>query len=210
MLATLIRAWWDRLRGRLEPSPYPFSEASFLDSPTRSLVASPERVLGAFALAPGERVLEVGPGTGYYSVQAAERLRPSGHLICLDMQKEMLVETRRRLHAAHQGQTHCVQGDALAIPLRSASVDHVFLTGVLGEIPDRPRALAEFSRVLRPGGRLSVSEQLPDPDFIPRGTLRRELQAAGFVEASTRGHFWYTSTWTRSRHMNPNQAGKAA
>ncbi len=88
-----------------------------------------------------------------------------------------------------------VQADAAALPLRSGSFDHVFLIGVLGEIPDRRGALAEFRRVLRAGGHLSFSEQLPDPDFIPRGALRRLLRPAGFTEVTTRGRLWYTSTW---------------
>ena len=68
---------------------------------------------------------------------------------------------------------------------------------MLGEFPDRPRAIGEIVRVLRRGGRLSVSEQLPDPDFIPLRALRSELGAAGLVEESSRRHrvLTYTSTW---------------
>ena len=59
--------------------------------------------------------------------------------------------------------------------------------------PDRLRALDEIVRVLRPMGRLSVSEQLPDPDFVTKSTLRSELGQLGFTELSTRGHAFYTS-----------------
>ncbi len=89
-----------------------------------------------------------------------------------------------------------VQASAVEIPILTGSVDHVFLTAVLGEIPDRPRALAEIRRVLREGGRLSVSEQLPDPDYVALRTLRRELAPLGFVEDRSRGWWTYTSTWT--------------
>ena len=82
------------------------------------------------------------------------------------------------------------------MPLRSGSVDHVLLITVFGEIPARAGALQEVKRVLRPGGRLSVSEQFPDPDFVTVKTLRRELTAAGFVEERTNGRLWYTSTWS--------------
>jgi ubiquinone/menaquinone biosynthesis C-methylase UbiE len=71
----------------------------------------------------------------------------------------------------------------------------VYLITVLGELPDRAAALAEVRRVLRPGGRLSVSEQLPDPDYITPRALRSELSTAGFIEDSTRGLVVYTSTW---------------
>jgi cyclopropane fatty-acyl-phospholipid synthase-like methyltransferase len=59
MAESFFRAWWDRFRGRLKPVPCPFS------SPLRALVASPQRILGAFGLSAGERVLEIGPGIGY-------------------------------------------------------------------------------------------------------------------------------------------------
>jgi ubiquinone/menaquinone biosynthesis C-methylase UbiE len=110
----------------------------------------------------------------------------------------MLLEARRRTSEAGQANVDFVTADATALPLRSNCVDHVFLIGVLGEIPDRAKALAEIRRVLRAEGRLSVSEQLPDPDFVTRRTLRGELRAAGFVEETTRGRLFYTSTWHAS------------
>jgi ubiquinone/menaquinone biosynthesis C-methylase UbiE len=175
--------------------PCPFSHAAVLESPLRVLVAGPKRILGAFGLAEGERVLEIGPGIGYYSLEATRRVGERGRLTCLDIQRDMLLEVRRRILVAGQDNAGFVQASAIMLPLRSDSVDHVFLIAVLGEIPDRPQALAEIRRVLCPGGRLSVSEQFPDPDFVTRRALRRELQAAGFIENVTQGHLFYTSTW---------------
>lgn len=188
-------AWWDRFRGKLEPRPCPFSGKGILELRVRTLLASPRRVVGAFGLAAGARVLEIGPGTGYYSVEAARRVGHTGQLICVELQREMALAVRHRLTAAGHASAYVLQGDARGVPLRNGSVDHVFLVAVLGEIPNRREALAEIHRVLRPGGRLSVSEQLPDPDFVTPRALRRELRAAGFVEQITRGHLWYTSTW---------------
>jgi ubiquinone/menaquinone biosynthesis C-methylase UbiE len=107
----------------------------------------------------------------------------------------MLRETQRRVAAASLA-ADFVQGDACKLPLRGATMDHVYFITVFGEIPDRRAALAEIKRILRPGGRLSISEQFPDPDFITRHTLRRELRAAGFVEETTSGRLVYTSTWS--------------
>ena len=193
---TILQAWWERLRGRLRPRACPYSLAGALEVPGRRLVAAPERVLNAFGVRAGETVLEIGPGTGFYSIEAARRVGPRGRLICLDIQPDMLQHTRRRLQAASL-EADFVQADACALPLRSASVDHVLLITVLGEIPDRPAALAEIGRVLHPGGHLSVAEQFPDPDFVTRRTLRSQLTAAGFTESKTRGWLFYTSTWTR-------------
>lgn len=191
----IVRAWWDRFRGKLEPQPCPFSGKGILELRIRTLFASPRSVVGAFGLAAGDRVLEVGPGTGYYSIEAARRVSQDGQLICLEIQREMALAVRKRLTAAGHSSACVVQGNVRAIPVRDGSVDHVFLVAVLGEIPNRREALAEIHRVLRRGGRLSVSEQLPDPDFVTPRTLRCELRAAGFVEQTTRGRFWYTSTW---------------
>ena len=197
MAESILAAWWDRLRGRLEPRPCPYSQAAWLEVPGRRLVAGAPRVLDAFGIRPGQRVLEIGPGTGVYSVEAARRVAPAGHLVCLDLQRPMLEHTRARLAAARLT-AQLVQGDATALPLRSACLDHAFLVTVLGEIPDRAAALAEIKRVLTPGGRLSVGEQFPDPDFVTSPTLRRELARAGFVEERTRGWLVYTATWRAS------------
>lgn len=140
-------------------------------------------------------MLEIGPGVGYHSAEAVRRIGNLGRLTCLDIQKEMLEEVRRRLSDSGGSEASFIQASATHLPLSAGSVDHVFLITVLGEIPDRPAALAEIRRVLRSGGRLSVSEQLPDPDFIAPRALRRLLSAAGFIEEATRGFVVYTSTW---------------
>lgn len=171
--------------------------AGALEMPGRRLVAAPEKVLAAFGIAEGDRVIEIGPGTGFYAVEAAQRVGPRGRMVCLDVQLDMLRETRRRVEAGGFDALFA-QADARSLPLRAATADHVFLVTVLGEIPDRTRALDEIKRVLRPGGHLSIAEQFPDPDFVPRPALRRTLRAAGFMEQRTRGWLFYTSTWATS------------
>lgn len=195
MAESLFRAWLARFRGRLEPVPCPYSEAAVLGKPLRRLVASPERILEDFGIGAGDQVLEVGPGVGYYSVEAARRVGADGRLFCLDIQNEMLRDSRGQVHRANLTNADFIAARATQLPLAAGSIDHIFLIAVLGEIPDRHLALAEFRRVLRQQGLLSISEQLPDPDFVTRKTLRRELSAAGFIEERTRGHFFYASTW---------------
>jgi ubiquinone/menaquinone biosynthesis C-methylase UbiE len=195
MAESIVTAWWQRLRGRLRPRPCPYALAAALHVPGRRLVAGPRRVLDAASVGAGQTVLEIGCGTGFYSIAAAQRVGPSGQLVCLDLQLAMLAHARRCVEAAGQGAAY-LQADAAALPLRSGCVDRVLLVTVLGEIPERAAALAEIRRVLRADGRLSVSEQFPDPDFVPRSTLRLELTRAGFVEEQTRGLLFYTSTWS--------------
>ena len=71
----------------------------------------------------------------------------------------------------------------------------MFRITVLGQTLNHEAALAEIRRILRSGGRPSVAEQLPNPDFIPPARLRQELSTAGFVEERTRGWAMHTSPW---------------
>jgi ubiquinone/menaquinone biosynthesis C-methylase UbiE len=127
----------------------------------------------------GQRVLEVGPGTGYYSLSAARRLEPEGTLDILDIQQEMLDHTMRR--ARERGLTNVTasQGDAGRLPYHDATFDAAFLVTVLGEIPDQDAALGELARVLKPGGRLVVGELFGDPHWVSPARLRRRAEAAG-------------------------------
>jgi protein-L-isoaspartate O-methyltransferase len=96
----MFGAWWERLSGRLRPCPCPYSLAGALEMPGRRFFAGPRRVLHEFGVGPGVTVLEIGPGTGLYSVEASRRVGAARRLICLDVQQEMLQHTRRRVEAS--------------------------------------------------------------------------------------------------------------
>ena len=117
---------------------------------------------------PSERMLEVGPGTGYYSLHAARWLGPGCTLEVLDIQQEMLDHTMRRAHALGISNIVPRQGDAQALTYSDGHFDAAYLVATLGEVPDKERALRELRRVLKPGGRLVVGESQPDP---PHGVL---------------------------------------
>ena len=125
-------------------------------------------------------VLELGPGNGYFSIEAARLLGSDGRLVCLDIQRPMLTDLRDRLAGAGVANAHPVLGDAHRLPLADASVDVAFLVTVLGEIPDRPQGLAELRRVLKPGGTLSITEHLTDADYQFEDTVRDLCRASGF------------------------------
>jgi ubiquinone/menaquinone biosynthesis C-methylase UbiE len=126
----------------------------------------------------GERVLEVGPGTGYYALEIARGLEPGDHLDALDLQQAMLDEMMRRVHARGASNVVPVQGDAQRLPFTDATFDAAFLVATLGEVPDRDRALRELRRVLKSGGRLIVGEGQPDPHMVSLAALRKEVSAA--------------------------------
>jgi ubiquinone/menaquinone biosynthesis C-methylase UbiE len=164
--------WW-----RKNPSACPYGQRFWVEAP-HPLITRPrlQRVLAPRA---GERLLEVGPGTGYYALPVAGRLAPGGTLELLDVQREMLDHTLTRAAAAGLDGIVATQADATAMPYEDASVDGAYLVAVLGEIPDQEAALRELHRVVRPGGRVVVGELFGDPHWVSPGALTRRAEAAG-------------------------------
>jgi ubiquinone/menaquinone biosynthesis C-methylase UbiE len=130
---------------------------------------------------PGETVLEIGPGTGYYSLPVAGWLGPAGKLHVFDIQQQMLDHTMRRAQA--QGLRHLEprRGDAQHLPCPDAGFDAAYLVTVLGEIPDQEAALRELRRVIKPEGRVVVGELFGDPHMVGERALRRRAKAAGLT-----------------------------
>jgi ubiquinone/menaquinone biosynthesis C-methylase UbiE len=164
--------WWRR-----NPSACPYNQRFWVQAPHPFITR--DRLRDALAPKPGERLLEIGPGTGYYALPVAGWLAASGTLELLDVQQEFLDHTMGR--AGEQGLANLVatQGDAQAMPYADGAFDGAYLVTVLGEIPDRGAALRELRRVVRPGGRVVVGELFGDPHMVTDGTLRREAEAAG-------------------------------
>lgn len=182
--ATLAAAlWW-----RKNPSACPYGQRFWVEAPHP--IITRERLRSVLSPEPGERLLEIGVGTGYYSLDLAEWVGPDGRLELFDLQREFLDHVMRA--AAERGLANLVptQGDARALPYADASIDAVVLTAVLGEIPDPERALAEIRRVLRPNGRLVVGELFGDPHFTTRASLERMGAAAGLEMAERSGN-WF-------------------
>jgi SAM-dependent methyltransferase len=174
-----VCAGWLGLRvwASLRPSAFPRWGWPILDIP-RPLI-SRRGLLRILEPVPGERVLEVGPGTGYYTLPVAERLAPEGVIEILDVQRGFLDRTVRRARARGLTNVVPVLGDGRSLPYPSRAFDAAYLISVLGEIPDPEAALAELRRVLRPSGRLVVGEILIDPDFTTLPWLVRHARAAG-------------------------------
>ena len=165
-------------------------------NPARPLMHPVRRTLEAFRLRPGATVLELGPGPGYFTPEAASMVGTTGRVVCLDLQPGMLALLQNRLREQRVTNAFPVAGDATRLPLASGSVSAAFLIAVLGEIPDRPTALAELRRVLRPGGTLSFLETLTDPDYVFIDTLKDLCRAYGFELIEHRRQLWgYTMTF---------------
>jgi ubiquinone/menaquinone biosynthesis C-methylase UbiE len=170
-------------RQRKDPSACPYGLRFSLDLP-HPFVTRP-RLREMLSPQPGQRVLEVGPGTGYYALQAARWLEPSGTLDILDIQQEMLDHTMHRARA--MGVLNIVPrwGEAQALPYPDHHFDSAYLVATLGEVPDKGRALRELGRVLKRGGRLVVGEVLLDPHKVTFDELRRLTDAGGLDHERT-------------------------
>jgi SAM-dependent methyltransferase len=172
--ATLAGAYW----WRKNPSACPYSQRFWVLAPHPGITR--KRLLEILAPQPGEHVLEVGPGTGYYTLGVAERL-DGGAIAAFDIQQEMLDRVMRDATNRGIANIEPKQGDAQDLPYDDDSFDAAFLVTVLGEIPDQEAALRELGRVLRPGGRLVVGELFGDPHMVTLRRLRERAEAGGFA-----------------------------
>jgi SAM-dependent methyltransferase len=126
--------------------------------------AAPESFAGvgypfaAGAIRAGDVILDVGSGSGTDALIASTLAGPAGRVYGLDMTQAMLDKLRRNIAAMGAQNVVPLEGNAEEIPLPDASVDVVTSNGVLNLVPDKPRAFAEIARVLRPGGRVQISD----------------------------------------------------
>jgi ubiquinone/menaquinone biosynthesis C-methylase UbiE len=176
-LAAGTAAWWHTDR-----APYPYAQRRLLDLPLPFLTS--RRLDAMLAPEPGERILEIGPGTGLQALHVARQLGDRGRLDIVDIQDEMLDHVMRR--ALAQGAVPIVpaRADARELPFPDGTFDAAYLVTVLGEIPDPGAAMRELRRVLAPSGRLVVGEFL-DRHYVPFARLVSYADAAG-LEVSVR------------------------
>ena len=106
----------------------------------------------------GDVILDIGSGSGTDTLIASTLTGPRGKVYGLDMTHAMLDKLRRNVAAMGAANVEPLEGNAEEIPLPDASVDVVTSNGVLNLVPDKPRAFAEIARVLKPGGRLQISD----------------------------------------------------
>lgn len=122
------------------------------------------------ALRPGDTVLDLGSGAGMDVFIAAKAVGAQGHVIGVDMTLEMIA---RAWNNALQGSYRNVEfrlGDIEALPVDNDSVDVVISNCVINLVPDKPRVFAEIYRVLKPGGRFSIS------DIVTHGRVPDEIR----------------------------------
>ena len=190
---TLVVAYRIR-RMRDDPSALPYEQRLWTEFPRPFVTRA--RLREMLMLKGNERVLEVGPGTGYYALRVAEWLSPGGTLEILDIQQQMLEHTMRRARESGVENIIPTRGDARELPYQDNAFDAAYLVATLGEVRDQQCALEELRRVLKPGGRLVVGEGQPDPHMVGFQTLRELAEAAGLAfEQRTGGPLGYFASF---------------
>ena len=165
--------WWRR-----NPSAMPYWQRAFVELPHPGL--SRQRLIDVLEPAARERLLEVGPGTGYYALDVARRL-DRGRLEVYDLEPRMVEHVMERAKREGIANTTGWTGDAREMLFENDRFDGAYLTMVLGEIPDQDAALRELARVVKPGGRVVVGELALDPHYVALGALRERAERAGFA-----------------------------
>jgi ubiquinone/menaquinone biosynthesis C-methylase UbiE len=152
-----VSDWVSTVKNGLGRGVFPHQLSFVLDLPLRNILLSPRKLVARLPLAAMNNVLEVGAGSGFYSIEVA-RVVSEGQLELLDLQPDMLKRARQKLKVSGFTNAGCTIADASHLPFKQQSFDIVFLVTVLGEITDQNLFLREADRVLTPGGILSISE----------------------------------------------------
>ena len=140
-------------------------------------------------LRPGETVLDLGSGGGIDVLLSAQRVGPTGFAYGLDMTDEMLELARRNAEAAGATNVAFRKGRIESIPLGDASVDVVISNCVVNLSTDKAAVLAEIARVLRPGGRIGISDVVADDELTPTERAERGSFAGCIAGALSFGEF---------------------
>jgi arsenite methyltransferase len=144
--------------------------------------------LAHLELAPGETVLDLGSGAGIDALIAARAVGPEGRVIGVDMTPEMLAAARA--NAAGAPQVEFREGRLERLPVDDASVDAVTSNCVINLVPDKRAVFAEIARVLRPGGRLVVSDIVLDGE-LPTAVRDSVMAYVGCVAGAERRETYF-------------------
>lgn len=189
-----MRALWQRT-----PRPHPRVLATILEHPLRLKYREPAQTLGPFGLAEGMTVLDLGCGTGLFTGEMARQVGVTGSVQAVDIQSALVEKARQRVDVAGlSARVRFHHSGAYRLPLADESIDIAILIATFSEIPNGLLLLEELRRVLKPGGRIGISEEMPHPGYLPAAVVRSRLREAGFRYGGQQGNaFCYSLLYFR-------------
>jgi arsenite methyltransferase len=152
---------------------YDPAEIDGLPGPVTESFAGVGNPLSLGELRPGETVLDLGSGAGLDSILAARRVGPGGRVIGVDFTPAMIDKARANVRAVGLANVEFRAAPVEALPLADGTADVALCNGLFNLCPDKPRALAEVYRALKPGGRLLIADVLLEDHVTPEEVARR-------------------------------------
>ena len=141
----------------LGPHTCPWWFGYVIDNPIRRLIHNPKKVLGSF-VSPGQTVVDIGCGFGYFSIALAKLVGPAGKVIALDIQPEMIQRAKRRAekqNLANQIEFQVCEEDRLGV---KGSADFVLAFWMVHEVADPEKFFTELKSVLKESGKILIAE----------------------------------------------------
>jgi len=147
--------------------------------PFRRIFLSPKKLIQRLYLKDDHKVLEIGPGPGYFSTHVANKLI-NGRLALLDIQQEMLDISKKRLDKRNVKNVDYKLADGISLDFESNYFDRVFMVTVIGEVDNKDNYIKEIYRILKEDGILSISELAGDPDRLSLDEVQSLASGHGF------------------------------
>jgi ubiquinone/menaquinone biosynthesis C-methylase UbiE len=168
--------------------PIPAFLVPFIDNPIRRRIQPPKKVVNWIGIHNGMNILEIGPGSGTFTIEAAN-CTGKGIVCAVDIQPLVITTLTHTLSKA--GITNVVPcvASVYKLPFPDNMFDRVFMMSVLAEIPHKEKALHEIHRVLTEDGLLAIGEFLPDPDYPLKKTVINWCKKAGYQLVNVYGGF---------------------
>lgn len=166
-----------------------------LERPERDDYQKPEEVMRVLALRPGERVADIGAGSGYFTLRMARAVGPAGRVRALDINDPLLELLRERVAAAGLANVEVTKVERDDPKLAPGGVDTILMVDTLHYIQDRPGYARKLAAGLAPGGRVVIIDFLPKPieerpwgpppeQEMPRAEVDAAMAAAGLTPAA--------------------------
>ena len=168
---------------------FPHKWAFSLLIPFRNIFLSPKQVIDRLKLNDNMKILEIGPGPGYFSIKVAKILK-KGHLVIADIQSEMLSIAEKRLKKQGLKNVNTYLCNGISFDFNDETFDRIFMVAVLGEVQNKSEYMAEFYRILKNDGILSISELAGDADKITIELIKEYGNNSSFKYMEQYGNKW--------------------